>query len=308
MYEIYTLNELKKITSSYGVYDEFVTIEDSSIDSYYKRTLPHKCDCGAEFIMTYSNTQLQCCNPLCYIKKAHRLAYFLSYHGFKGFGPKTAEKLYRDTKDFKYKETFLNVFMMDEYKILSSVGDSALVNLNQAKYNLATKPILYSDVIASLGIKGVGKNSPIATNIVSKEPILVSISDGTISDLCKKVGVYTPAVPLALTLSSMDILAAFSVVMPKSVSMPDKDIYVAITGRVSVNGVSYTRSEFLELLSSIKENGVQLYRIVETLDLNKLNYVIADEPSSSRKYQLGKKNNILITADEFYNMLSNRRI
>ena len=93
-------------------------------------------------------------------------------------------------------------------------------------------------------------------------------------------------------------------VMPNILDTPKGEVFVAITGRVSVRGQSYSRYEFVSLCESITDNnGVQLYKIVETKAEFKLQYVIADTPSNSDKYQLGLRLNKLITADDFYTEL-----
>ena len=59
-------------------------------------------------------------------------------------------------------------------------------------------------------------------------------------------------------------------VMPNIVATPKGEMFIAITGKVSVEGVSYTRSEFIDLCESIRDaNGTQLYKICETKEIGR---------------------------------------
>ena len=101
-----------------------------------------------------------------------------------------------------------------------------------------------------------------------------------------------------------DIILLLSDIIPNVVNTPKGEVFVAITGKVNVRGISYTRKEFIDLCEEFKDDmGNPIFKIVETKAADKLQYVIADVPSSSEKYKLGMRLNKLITANDFYTEL-----
>ena len=95
-------------------------------------------------------------------------------------------------------------------------------------------------------------------------------------------------------------------VMPHIQSTPKRELYVAITGRVFVDGQGLSRSEFIWKCESLTDaSGSPAFKICETKAASKLDYVIADTRSDSAKYRLGQQLGNLITAQDFYDMLKN---
>lgn len=302
MQDIKTLKELQQITKAF---DTFSTIEECDIPEYYKAIFPKRCSCGAEMIMTKTaRTQLQCCNPCCWVKMAHRLNYFISYHGFKDFGEQTCLSLFAACKDELEYTSFLSVFMLTDTQLSRALGDSKLSIFHGIKEDLATNTFMFGDAIASLGIPNVGSRSVIFDYVKSPITFLDYMLKGKVEDLCDMVGIQALSTRFHLSCFDIDTLLLMTDVMPNIVATPKGEMFIAITGKVSVDGVSYTRSEFIDLCERIHDaNGSQLYKICETKAQDKLQYVIADGPSTSSKYELGQKLNILITAEEFYKAL-----
>lgn len=304
---ILTFEQLKSVTSAF---DGFTTIRDSDLPDYYKEVFPHFCKCGAEIIMTANTeeqsgyTQLQCCNPDCWIKMAHRFAYFAQSLGYKGFGETGAMKLYSALHNqFKYP-TFLSIFDVPTVDILAINGDAYASSLESFKQDLKENRFQFVDAIAALGIPDIGKRSPLFDYVKDPVVLLDFIRRKKLDELCDIVGINSPRTRYFLRMSQVDIITLMCDVMPHIVSTPKNEIYVAITGSVSLNGKPVTRAEFIwECESILDKNGQQMYKLVETKSASKLDYVIADAPSNSSKYRLGQQLNKLITAEEFYQML-----
>lgn len=305
---ILTLKDLQELTPAYK---GFTNIVDSDLPDYYKSIFPHKCKCGAEIIMTaggeYSDskyTQLQCCNPDCWLKMAHRFSYFCSSLGYKGFGPNTSMAIYeRIYRTFPYP-SFLCIFDASDSDILSATGDAYLDSFYQLKYDLLHKQFQFKDAIAALGIPNVGKNCKIFDAIKAPMELAQIVLQRKTADVCYMVGIHASSTIWFLDNARLDIALLVTTYMPHILTTPNKEIYVAITGSVTVDDEPLTRQEFIHKCESLKDSkGVTAFKLVETKAAGKLDFVIADSPSNSSKYTLGQKLGNLITAQGFYNWL-----
>lgn len=302
MYNIYTLEDLKHETYAY---DKFQTIKNCEIPDYYKDVFPHKCECGAEMIMTEpDHTQLQCCNPGCYIKMAHKLAYFISSMGYKGFGTQSALSLFRAVHSELPFNCFLAVFRLSSTQLAAGLSDYYVGLLEEIREDLHERPVALTNVIAALGIQGIGPRSNFFGVVKSPVVLMQFAINNEMEKLCDYCGIQANITRFQLKAARADIVTLISEVTPNIMSTPKKEIFVAITGKVSVGGCAYTRMEFIDLCERIKDtDGVALFKLTETKAANKVDFVIADEPSNSEKYRLGERLHKLITADAFYNLL-----
>lgn len=295
-----TLERLKELNP---FFKDFITVKDSALPDTLRPYVPELCECGSEVILTTPEspyggfTQVQCCNPECWVKMAHRLEYFLKHMGYKGIGVKTLYPLYKEYSESFETKTFLALleFSVEELSLFGNRASADKLKLVQSE--LATKSFDFKDVVVALGIPEVGKSSPLFSVVHSKDELLTAIQPNQLSTLYKVAGITAPNSKYQFAMSLLDIAYAFLVTVPNIRSTPTKEIFVAITGTVEVDGTSYTRQEFINLCA---DKG---YRLSETKAASKLQYVVADAPSSSSKYELGKKLGILITATEFYRKL-----
>lgn len=305
MRKIFTLSELQQCTHAY---DKFATIAECDIPDYYKEIFPHKCECGAEMIMTNpGRTQLQCCNPACYIKMAHKLAYFVSSLGYKGFGPQSSLSLYRAVHNELPFNSFLSIFRLNETQMAAGLSDHYIQVLLDIKNDVGERAFPLVTAISALGITNIGRRSMFFDVVKTPVVLLSFVLDNNTEQLCDICGIQAAITRFQLSMARADIATLISEIMPNILSTPKREVYVAITGKVSVNGSQYTRAEFISLCEAIKdEHGEQMFKLTETKASDKLEFVIADDPSSSDKYRLGQKLHKLITADEFYNNLLSR--
>lgn len=304
---ILTLKQVNELTTAFS---EFDTVEESALPDYYKTIFPKKCKCGGEIILTRKMpdqqgfTQLQCCNPDCWIKMAHRFAYFAKSLGFKGFGETSAVSLYSalHTK-FEYP-TFLSIFEMAISDIMSINGEAYAMDFEAMKNSLQNDGFQFKDAIVALGIPDLGKGSRIFDIVKSPVVLLDYVIKKKTDELCEAAGIYAPKSRYFLDIYRIDIVTLMRYVMPHILSTPQHEVNVAITGHVTVDGVPLTRVEFIWKCESLTdETGAQMYKLVETKSEAKLDYVIADTPSASSKYRLGQKLGILVTAQQFYDNL-----
>lgn len=299
---IMTLAELKQQTTAYN---QFTRIEDCDIPDYYRQVFPHKCACGAEMIMTEpGHTQLQCCNPNCWVKMGHRLSYFISTLGYKGFGEQSGLSLLRTVHDQLPFKSFLATFLLNDTQLSSGLSEYYVGLFNDIKTDIYNRSFHFVNAIAALGIPNIGSNSTFFSVVKSPVILLDYLLHNKLNDLCDMSGIQAPITRFQLSACKVDIVTLMKDVMPNIMDTPRGEVFVAITGKVSVEGLQYTRQEFIALCEALRgSNGEQLYKLVETKAEAKLQYVIADTPSNSDKYRLGEKLHKLITADEFYKEL-----
>lgn len=304
---IKTLEQLQSITHAF---DNFVTVEGSNLPDYYKGVFPHHCNCGAEIIMTrdtdeeYGYTQLQCCDPDCWIKMAHKFAYFVKSLGYKGYGATSVMPLFRHFHDRFLYPTFLCLFDIPSSEIRGLVGDALADGISSIKEDLKNDVFQFKDAIVALGIPDIGKGCSLFDVVKSPEVLMGFILKGKLPELCAMCGIQAPKTLYYLTIARVDIITLIHDVMPKIVGTPKNEVNVAITGSVTVEGQGLTRAEFIWKCESLLDSkGSPAYKLIETKAASRLDYVIADAPSNSSKYELGKRLGILVTADDFYTML-----
>lgn len=302
-----TLQRLKEVTSAYS---DFVTITESDLPDYYKGVFPHHCKCGGEVIIKSSTaqgggyTELQCCNPDCWVKMAHRLAYFCKTLGYKGFGVATAYTLFEGVYTQLTTASFLEVFSLPATEVGRYLTQSQLSLFQEIKEDILIKRCSFVDAVAALGIPCLGKRSKIFNIVKTPQALVNCVLGDKIGPLCDMAGVMSPMHRFQFEIYKLDIAILLCELMPLAVATPDKEVNIAITGSVVVEGKKISRAEFIALCESIGDvDKGTAYKLVETKARNKLEYVIADGPSSSSKYSLGKELGILITAQDFYQML-----
>lgn len=302
MPSIMTLAELRQATHAY---DGFATIENCDLPDYYREVFPKHCECGAEMIMTKpGNTQLQCCNPECWVKMGHRLSYFVSKLGYKGFGEQSALQLVSAGRPYFKYPTFLSAFLMTDGELNLFLTEHVASVFAEIREDIKSRQFHFSDAIAALGIPNIGARSAFFDVVKSPVVLLQYLLQDRSNDLCDAAGISAPITRFQLSTFKLDVLTLMKDVMPNIMDTPKGEVYVAITGRVSVDGTYYTRSEFIDLCDAIREpDGSQPFKLVETKASAKLQHVIADAPSNSDKYRLGQQLGILITANEFYHQL-----
>lgn len=305
MRPILTLKDLQELTPAY---DGFRRIEDCALPEYYYGVFPKVCECGGEFILTEpGHTQLQCCNPGCWLKMGYRLAYFISSLGYKGFGEASSVAIFRANHDRLKYNTFLSAFLLEDSCLYSCLTDYYTSLFKEIREDLKTRPVQFVDAISALGIQNIGKRSMFFDVVKSPVVLVHYVIQGKTDELCDICGIQAPITRFQLKAAAVDIATLVKDVMPNILTTPKNEMYVAITGKVSVNGIAYGRREFIALCEGLVDsNSVQLYKIVETKAESKLDYVIADYPSSSEKYRLGQRMNNLITAQDFYNLIKQK--
>lgn len=309
MHNIKTLSDLHKMTDAFLNFDTVSFMKIRKIPKEYHDVLPDYCECGAEMIISNDLTEVQCCDPYCKVKMSYNLAYFISYLGYKGFGPALCRRLY----DVIYTEdmypSFLVAFDTEDSILYSALGQHTANLFISIRDSIRETPITFQDSIAALGIHNIGGKSRIFDFLKRPEDIIGLILHEKTSDFLDDIGLAAASYKYGFAVFAPSIAFLYSKVVTNIIAESDVTVYIAITGEVTVDGVYYTRKKFLDFCSSFTDDdGIPLYKFKETLDAKKLDWVVADKPSNSAKYVKGASLNCLITANDFIERIRARTL
>ncbi len=304
MFNIKRLSDIQKKTSAYNNFFTVKELKERLIPIEFKDEIPDYCKCGGEYIMTSSFTEAQCVDPYCPYKMAYTLSHFIRHMGFKDFGEEKCKTLVLATYDSFQYPSFLCVFSVDENIIFAKLGQADANNFINIRNTLASTPYRFNKSFPALGIPDFGANCKLLDVIKTPKEIVHLLASGKINDFLDQIGMRAPIYKFYLDVFDITITLLYSTYAPLAIKPGKKELYIAITGNVTLNGISMTRTEFLHACSSLKNSdGEQMYELKESKSKSKLSYVIADAPSASEKYEIGKELNILVTADEFVKIL-----
>lgn len=309
MSAIKTLADLQKFSTAFINYDTIENMKIRKIPNEYSKILPNHCKCGAEMIITNDLTEAQCCDPYCRIKMGYNLAYFISSLGYKGFGPTLCLRLMDEIYSDEMYPSFLVAFDAPMSVLYSALGEHNAELFLSIKNQILQKPISFRDSIAALGIPNIGDRARIFDILNKPSEILALMVHGKLNDFMEDIGMSAPIYKYGFAVFEPSIAYLYKNIVHNILAESDETVHIAITGEVCIDGVYYTRKRFLDYCNSfVDENGTPFYRFNETLDSKKLDWVIADSPSNSRKYAKGIELGILITSDDFIEKLKARRL
>lgn len=304
MYHIKTLSALQNITTAYNDFISMKNLKEEFLSNELQKELPDFCKCGSEFIMTSSFTEPQCTDPYCPYKMAYTLSYFIKQMGFKNFGDETCKILVLATYETFEYPSFLCAFSVDENTLFSILGQADANNFLDIKETLLHTPYRFSKTFPALGIPGFGVNCKLMSVLKSPNDLVHLLATGEINNFLDKIGMYAPAHKFYLDAYAINISLLYSKYAPLVIMPGKREMYIAVTGNVTLNDTPMTRTEFLHICASLTNSeGEPMYDLKESKSKTKLSYVIADQPSASEKYAIGKELNCIVTANEFFNIL-----
>lgn len=311
-----TLDEINQQYPSYHFMIGYTTIRDAKDEGLIPKIyqdpdnpsggiFPDFCRCGSENVISYNLKRAKCCDPRCQIKLGFTLSEMFSRFGIKGVGDAICSKIIKGTFDkLKYK-SHLEVLMLkpEEYPI-SVRGTAAACAFYRGFLEMQTRELTFPDLVANLGIEGLGSNSKkLLEGIQSFEHLADEIEKaGSTKMFCIHRGVADENVMANLYIHLIDIAMAEQIFAKCLRKTGAVNIPITITGRIYLNGVHYTKEEFVRHCNHVAqlENGEQLFEIqFKNKALESVEYIVADTPSNSAKYRAGLRRNNLITGQAF---------
>lgn len=311
-----TLDEINKAYPSYHFMIGYMTIRDAKDEGYIPKiyqdpddpaggVFPDYCKCGSENVISYNLKRAKCCNPRCPIKLGYTLSEMFTRFGVKGVGDAICSKFVRGVYDKLEHKSHIEILNLapEDYPI-SIRGTAAGYDFYRGVLQMRSREITFPELISNLGIEGLGSNAKkLFHDIQSVEGLIDAIEQaGSTRMFCVHRGVADENVMANLYIHLVDIALAEKIFAGCLRRTGAINIPITITGRIYLNGMHYTKDEFVRHCNRVAqlENGEQLFEIVfRNKALETVKYIVADTPSSSAKYKAGLRRNNLITGEEF---------
>lgn len=294
-----------------NVYAEFLSVSDAFdsgvIPKSYRGLVPERCECGSENIVKSNRKILRCCDPKCAIKMSFALAEMLNNLGIQGLKQKTCKKLvdYCLKNNLFEVPTYTEIVKVSRAEDLSFLIGSSWYNLVNGLNVITKKPVTFPEMVSYLAIPKYdsstikllsGFNSIVdLVKALKEEGELMFFFSRGVKDLEK----------IKYLIDNLTTILQFELAMQVPLLKQGNQVrQIAVTGSVSVDGISVSRNEFANYCNQIGSVGnVQLFNVNICKAFNSVEYVIADHPSSSRTYLEGLQRGIVITAQEYVDRL-----
>lgn len=314
-----TLEEINDKFRDHCAYSNFITVQEAKEFGlipriYYEDcgddagTFPNHCICGSENILTRDLQQPQCCNPRCHVKMGYGLSELFTRFSIKGIGNALCLRMVNGCYSKLQYKSYIELISMSQSDYPYSIqGTVAADNFYLACYKIRQETLTFPAMIAKLGLPELNTSSIILFDRINCfKDLLAEINRlGGVKQFCNNRGVYDMSKIYWLHNSLIDIALAEIVFCRTLRRAGLHRIDICITGRVLIDGVHYTKDEFVKYCNSLGklEDGTQLFELRQTTALETVNYIVADTPSTSRKYMAGKRRGVLITSKDLINKL-----
>ena len=300
LHEFKTMKEAKEIGWIPLAYQEGEGIKDA---------FPNYCVCGTENKINEKLTRATCCNPRCPMKEGIALSEMFTRFKIKGLGDEICKEIYNLALPSLETKSHVEILRLTPKDFPSYFNESARgATFFNALKTIKSGRYTYLQIIANLGIPSFGNDIQRIFEGISSAFHLKHILEAYHNDpseLCFAMGIQDVEFIYHFTVYLVDLYLA-QVLMGKNLRLAGKTaLDICITGRLCCRGVSMTKKEFIDLCnrSSITSDGTQLYEVKMTQAIESVDYIVADAKSNSRKYRAGERRGILITSDEFLELI-----
>lgn len=280
------------------------------IPESYRGIFKDRCECGSENIMKTNLKIMTCCNPSCRLKIAYSMEDMFKAYGCQDIGEETCKKItnYCIDKGLFKEPTHTEILGLTED--LSFLIGSRYYSLLNAIAVIKSKSLTFGDLISRLQIPGFGKECAVLFEDVNSIQDFYNMKDTGVINYLSSKGIQSPGKMVTFLYHMVTIYYAELNLQAPLLKKGYFNKEVCITRNVSVDNVSYTRKEFLDLCNSIGlVNGIQLFTVSESGAVKSVDHIIADSPTNTRKYRVGLERqsygekDVLITAQEYVNKL-----
>lgn len=256
---------------------------ENIIPSPWHAYVPEVCEyCDAPLYINDVATVLKCTNPHCARKLGNQADALLKDLGYKGYGPTTLTE---------------TCIAFQIHSIVDFITNAPIYGIVDA---LNARELSFPALVEMLHIPNLGtKAYKLFDGYTTFESFYEDLasSDNPVAFVAKRVGGWDTAN------SVLKILADYAGVLLEitdlvEVTAPVQNvIQIAITGHiqaVTINGGSPTKDEYVQYLNSIARQGGYEFRLSSAL--KSVKFIVADYPSNSRKYTIGKERKVLVSS------------
>lgn len=289
----------------YNAFNDFISVaqakESGLIPESYTNIFPDKCVCGSDMIISKNRKCIKCCDPRCYIKIGKMLSQLFANFGAKNISDGTTIPLIQELKNVKGTETHLEALKLDgSWVPLTLIGAKEDIYYDALDMVFKEKRT-FADIVSKLAIPALDTTARKIFEFYENVKELEEQSN--LLDALSPCGIYDPKVAYYLETYMEDIKLAEEIFSKHILTNIGGVIDIVITGAVAPDGVTMSRNEFVSYLNELAtlDDGCQLLEFRNCTALQTCNYVIADVPSSSRKYKAGQERGVLISSTDFVN-------
>lgn len=300
------------------LYTEFISVREAKLEnlipSKFSNVIKDTCECGSENIIQTNLKRMKCCDPLCRIKMGMAMSHMFSNFEIKDLGDETC-------KSFVDYCMSNNLFSIPSHVEILGIsldggfsayfGNKAIILAN-AINSIVHRRLTFGSMVSKLAIPMFDSSAEkIFEGVEGVEDFISRVKDGNnFNNFMVNRGVKD-LIKIDSLRKSLKAILYFENLLEVNLVKPGKFIKsVSITGSVKADGHRLTRSGFVTYCNLIGNvNGVQLFTVKENKALSTNEFIIADSPSSSEKYTVGRnrelleKRKIVITAQEYIDLL-----
>lgn len=314
--------EFKK-WDEFGVYSDYISVElaeqTEEIPRPFIGIFSKTCKCGSDMLIKIDNSgkshlkSIMCCNNNCRIKIAHSMSDMFTNFSIKGLGYETCQKItdYCLNQELFTIPSHTEIMNIQEDSPLQYILGAKWFDLYQAVTYIRESPMTFPQMLSRICIPFFDKDSErIFSEIKSVEELVNIEKTWTIRRYLDVNGVHDEKALKSLIDHLMDIYT-FEESLIYGLKKPGLELKeIAVTGSVKVNGVKFSRPQFIDYCSAIGNcNGVQLFTVKDCKAFKSVSYTVADEASSSPTYTAGVERQkhmdrkFLVTAQEYVEIL-----
>lgn len=293
---------------AYKEFESVQTYKDSGrIPEDFHEVVDSFCKCGSERMVNDNLTILTCCDPRCYFKLGESLYKMLSYYGSKNIGPETCIYIMKCARKMNIQTLGSIVEIIPNYKDFEYLLGAKFQYLEQGILNIFQNKLKFYEMVQSLGIPGIDS---LSKDFFSNYNSIIEVGEEIL-----KVGIHKffsdrgskDLKKMSAFLEYFEDIGLFENLLANNLVKPGiVPITICITGPVRPHGQYMSRDDFVRYCNEISNvNGYTLFDISYSDGPVYSTYVIADNPSTSRKYRKGAERQsysskkILYTSTEF---------
>lgn len=296
-------------SDKYAAFDDYISVkqakEDGLIPQEYWRVFRDKCECGSDMIISKNRTFIKCCDPRCPIKLGKMLSQTFANFGMKNISDGTTLPLMKEIIHVKGIYSHIAALRLDSsWKPLNLFGVKGEIyydNLDQ----IYSKRYTVGDLVSKLSIPTLDTTAKKIFDVYPTLDSLIKRGNGDLRIPLRKCGIYDTKVVYYLDTYFEDIKTALELFKNNIFTTIYETVDIVVTGSVSPEGIYMSRNEFIDYINSLTmlQDGRQIIGFKLSGALQSVDYIIADQPSNSRKYKVGLERNVLITSTEFVNLI-----
>lgn len=247
-----------------------------------------RCKCGSEKIITKTLSSFMCCNPRCKFKVAHSLHKLFVNFDCKNIGERTCLNIVEYAEDVIPGVGHLR-YLIDGYANLPmDMYGSTISHFAAAVSKVRSRQLSFAEMVSKIAIPKFESTALSAlSDIADTTELAHRIKEfGGVKKFLNNKGIHDPMKIFYFREFLLDIAYAEDKVFKGVVPIGEVNVAVCITGELRLEGTRITKSAYIDLCNRVGmvTKDIRLFNVTKNDAVNTNEFVIADYPSSNRKY------------------------